>query len=138
MKIMAIVLGLMLLILIPLSVIRATEFTIYEDGSWGFTVFQVQVTGCWPVMGCLVLDEVLPVDEEWMDSNEYIVGGPLLQDGMIVISGLNHSSNDATFWNCFHSLRLCFLRHDDRPLFYRIMPEFPPPGWSLIFGEQEC
>jgi hypothetical protein len=139
-KIYAIFLLALILVLTILAVIRVTNLGVYEDGSWGLVVPVVdyQVTGCFPPMGCLVLDEVLPVEEEWLDSAEYIIGGPLVQDGTVVVSGLNHSLDDATFWNCYHALNLCILRHDDRPLFYRVLPDYPPPGWELIFGPSNC
>ena len=137
-KLYAIFLLVLILVLAVLATIRATGFTLYEDGSWKFTVAQVDVDGCWPVMGCLLLDEVLPVGEEWLDSAEYKIGGPVIQDGTVVISGLNHTVNDATFWQCYHSLNVCILRHDDRPLFYRVLPDYPPPGWELIFGKSDC
>ena len=141
-KIYATFLLALILVLAVLCIIRATDFVlfeIYEDGSWRYNAPVVgTVTGCWPVMGCLVLDEVLPVGEEWLDAAEYKIGGPLVQDGTVVVSGWDYSLDDATFWNCYHSLSLCFLRHDDRPLFYRVLPDFPPPGWELIFGASGC
>ena len=137
-KIYAIFLLALILVLSIFAAIRATDFTLYEDGSWKFTVAQVDVDGCWPVMGCLVLDEVLPVDEEWLDLSEYLVGGPMVQDGTVVIGGWTDTIEDSTFWNCYHAVNLCVLRHDDRPLFYRVLPDFPPPGWELIFGASDC
>ena len=137
-KLYALFLLALILALAVLCTIRATGFVIYEDGSWGFTVFQVKVTGCFPPMGCLVLDEVIPVDEEWLDHNEYTINGPLFQDNTLVISGWDYVVGDSTFWNCYHNLGVCILRHDDRSLFYRVLPDFPPPGWSLILGKSDC
>ena len=148
-KLYALFLLIVILVLAVLCTIRATGFEIFEDGSWRFNAPVVgTVTGCWPVMGCLLLDEVIPVDEEWLDSAEYDIGGPLVQDGTLVVSGLDHRVRwfypgsgrwlKATFWQCYHSLNLCVLRHDDRPLFYRVLPDYPPPGWELIFGPSDC
>lgn len=61
--------------------------------------------------------------EEWLHPAEYIAGGPLVQCEFgtckVVISGWDHGVTDSSFWNCFHSIGLCVLRHDDRPLVYR-------------------
>ena len=100
-KLYALFLLALILALAVLCTIRATGFVIYEDGSWGFTVFQVKVTGCFPPMGCLVLDEVIPVDEEWLDHNEYTINGPLFQDNTLVISGWDYVVGDSTFWMIF-------------------------------------
>ena len=83
-KLYAIFLLVLILILLVLSIIRATDLVIYEDGSYEFLIpVAGAVTGCFPPMGCAMLG-------------------------------------------------------DGRPLFYRVFPDFPPPGWSLIFGKQEC
>ena len=102
---------------------------VYEDGSYVYENVPGW-NGCMIWMGCLAAEDIFPdIDEEWLDSAEYTIGGPLVQDNYLVISGFDPTLHyrqigdevyKVSFWNCWHAVNLCVLTHDRQPLFYAL------------------